>query len=73
MDPLDGWMDRLKWNDEKIIFFQDRVGSEFWKQVEQIGNDETGIMTTLSQTERGYPPPIEHIGKPIFIKNEMGE
>lgn len=49
-----------------------RVGSEFWKQVEQIGNDETGINMTLTQTERGYPPAIEHIGKPICIKNEMG-
>ncbi|EDO31470.1 predicted protein [Nematostella vectensis] len=49
-----------------------RVGSEFWKQVEQIGNDETGITMTLTQTERGYPPPIEHISKPITIKNEMG-
>ncbi|KXJ26552.1 MYCBP-associated protein [Exaiptasia diaphana] len=49
-----------------------RVGSEFWKQVQQVGNDETGIMSTLTQTEQGYPPPIEHIGKPIYVKNEMG-
>lgn len=49
-----------------------RVGSEFWKQVEQIGDEETGINMTLTQTERGYPPPVEHIGKPIYIKNEMG-
>lgn len=27
---------------------------------------------TLTQTERGYPPAIEHIAKPIYIKNEMG-
>ena len=27
---------------------------------------------TLTQTERGYPPALEHIGKPIYIKNEMG-
>lgn len=51
---------------------QDRVGSEFWKQVQQYGTDETGIMSTLTQTESGYPPPIEHIGKPIYVKNEMG-
>lgn len=49
-----------------------RVGSEFWKQVEQIGDDETGITMTLTLTERGYPPAIEHIAKPIYIKNEMG-
>ncbi|KAK2559432.1 MYCBP-associated protein [Acropora cervicornis] len=29
-----------------------RVGSEFWKQAEQIGDDETGINVTLTQTER---------------------
>ena len=28
---------------------------------------------TLTQTERGYPPAIEHIGKAIYIKNEMGK
>jgi len=49
-----------------------RVGSEFWKQMEQIGDDETGINMTLTQTERGYPPAVEHIGKPNSIKNEMG-
>ncbi|XP_078360257.1 MYCBP-associated protein-like [Oculina patagonica] len=49
-----------------------RVGSEFWKQVEPIGDDETGVNMTLTQTERGYPPAVEHIGKPIYIKNEMG-
>lgn len=26
-----------------LMTFVDRVGSEFWKQVEQIGDDETGI------------------------------
>ena len=26
-----------------LMMFVDRVGSEFWKQVEQIGDDETGI------------------------------
>ena len=26
-----------------LMMFADRVGSEFWKQVEQIGDDETGI------------------------------
>ena len=26
-----------------LCLIVDRVGSEFWKQVEQIGDDETGI------------------------------
>ena len=27
---------------------------------------------TLTQTERGYAPQIEHVGKPVTVKNEMG-
>lgn len=27
---------------------------------------------TLSQTERGYAPPVEHIRNPNIIKEEMG-
>ncbi|XP_071824825.1 MYCBP-associated protein-like isoform X2 [Apostichopus japonicus] len=49
-----------------------RVGSEFWKQQERIGNDLSGIHMTLSQTERGYAPPVEHIRNPNIIKEEMG-
>lgn len=48
-----------------------RVGSEFWKQAEAIGNDD-GISITLNQTERGLVPPIEHIGHPSHIREEMG-
>lgn len=28
---------------------------------------------TLTQTERGYPPVIEHVGKPVTVKREMGK
>ena len=28
---------------------------------------------TLTQTEKGYPPPIEHVSVPNVIKNEKGE
>ncbi|XP_070535835.1 MYCBP-associated protein-like [Ptychodera flava] len=49
-----------------------RVGSEFWKQVEKIGDDITGIQMTLTQTERGYPPPVEHIGNPKVVQQEKG-
>ena len=27
---------------------------------------------TLTQTEKGYPPPIEHVGIPASIRNEKG-
>ena len=27
---------------------------------------------TLTQTEKGYPPPIEHIGLPAKIREEKG-
>lgn len=49
-----------------------RVGSEFWSQQERIGNDLTGVHMTLNQTERGYPPPIEHVGVPKTILEEKG-
>ncbi|XP_064644995.1 MYCBP-associated protein-like isoform X2 [Lineus longissimus] len=49
-----------------------RVGSEFWKQKERIGDDLTGIHTTLTQTEAGFPPPIEHIDVPKYVKEEKG-
>jgi hypothetical protein len=47
-----------------------RMGSEFWQQHEQIGNNDSGISLTLTQTEKGHPPPIEHIGKPNQTKIE---
>lgn len=49
-----------------------RVGSEFWKQQEKFGDDLTGVHMTLTQTEKGYPPPIEHIGIPAKIREEKG-
>ncbi|XP_019630587.1 PREDICTED: MYCBP-associated protein-like [Branchiostoma belcheri] len=49
-----------------------RVGSEFWKQHERLGDDLSGLNMTLTQTERGYPPPFEHVGKPNFVKRETG-
>eukprot|EP00794_Sanderia_malayensis_P007220 gene7220-8028_t len=48
-----------------------RTGSEFWKQVENIGGD-FGINMTLTQTERGYAPAVEHIGKPDSTRLAMG-
>ncbi|XP_076438931.1 MYCBP-associated protein-like isoform X3 [Babylonia areolata] len=49
-----------------------RVGSEFWKQQEQFGDELTGIHMTLSQTECGYPPPVEHVGIPERVRDEKG-
>ncbi|XP_046857435.1 MYCBP-associated protein-like [Xenia sp. Carnegie-2017] len=49
-----------------------RTGSEFWRQSEQIGDDKTGIHMTLTQTERGYPSVVEHVGKPLSVRAEMG-
>ena len=28
---------------------------------------------TLTQTEKGYPPPIEHVGIPASIREEKGK
>ncbi|KAK2157198.1 hypothetical protein LSH36_196g08021 [Paralvinella palmiformis] len=49
-----------------------RVGSEFWNQQERIGDDLTGIHMAMSQTEKGYPPPIEHVGVPSIVQQEKG-
>ncbi|XP_021346742.1 MYCBP-associated protein-like isoform X3 [Mizuhopecten yessoensis] len=49
-----------------------RVGSEFWKQQERFGDDISGIHMTLTQSERGYPQPIEHVGIPQGVRNEKG-
>lgn len=49
-----------------------RVGSEFWHQQEQFGDDLTGLHMTLTQAQRGYPPPVEHIGLPAVVKEEKG-
>ncbi|KAK3576672.1 hypothetical protein CHS0354_004957 [Potamilus streckersoni] len=49
-----------------------RVGSEFWKQQERFGDELTGINMTLTQTEKGYPPPIEHVGLSKITRNERG-
>ncbi|XP_078330048.1 MYCBP-associated protein-like isoform X3 [Crassostrea virginica] len=49
-----------------------RVGSEFWKQQERFGDEETGIHMTLTKTEQGYPRPVEHIGIPKSVRQEKG-
>ncbi|XP_051889317.1 MYCBP-associated protein [Pristis pectinata] len=49
-----------------------RIGSEFWSLPPMIGDELSGVRATLNQTERGFPPPIVHIGKPQTIKKETG-
>ncbi|XP_038633722.1 MYCBP-associated protein isoform X4 [Scyliorhinus canicula] len=48
------------------------VGSEFWALPPMIGDELSGVASTLTQTERGFPPPIIHSGKPRTIKQETG-
>ncbi|KAK2186936.1 hypothetical protein NP493_182g04011 [Ridgeia piscesae] len=49
-----------------------RTGSEFWTQQEPLGDELSGIHVTVTQTLRGYPPPMEHIGQPKVTKQEAG-
>ncbi|NXM06474.1 MYBPP protein, partial [Tyrannus savana] len=47
-----------------------RVGSEFWSQPDRIGDELTGLMLTLTRTERGDREPITHVGKPRTVQKE---
>ncbi|KAM4662788.1 MYCBP-associated protein [Discoglossus pictus] len=49
-----------------------RVGSEFWNLSSHIGDELTGLTTTLTQTEKGYPKPPTYIAKSQVIKQETG-
>ncbi|CAG5114452.1 unnamed protein product, partial [Candidula unifasciata] len=49
-----------------------RIGSEFWFQQEQLGDDLKGLHMTLTQTQKGYPHPIEHVGLSKIVKKEKG-
>nr|XP_033816046.1 MYCBP-associated protein isoform X2 [Geotrypetes seraphini] len=50
-----------------------RVGSEFWHQTETIGDELSGLMTTVRQCDRGYPAPFIHVGKPPGTLKETNE
>ncbi|KAK6958793.1 MYCBP-associated protein-like isoform X1 [Biomphalaria glabrata] len=49
-----------------------RVGSEFWNQRRQLGDDLNGIHMTLTQTQKGNSPPVEHVGLSQVVKAEKG-
>ncbi|XP_076845508.1 MYCBP-associated protein isoform X2 [Brachyhypopomus gauderio] len=48
------------------------VDSEFWSVPQQYGDDLSGIMATLPQTERGNRQPITHISQPRSTRLESG-
>ncbi|XP_043970359.1 MYCBP-associated protein isoform X2 [Gambusia affinis] len=48
------------------------VGGEFWSLPQRLGDELTGIATTLTRTERGLKEPITHVGHPGTIHREMG-
>ncbi|XP_041960962.1 MYCBP-associated protein isoform X1 [Alosa sapidissima] len=49
-----------------------RVGSEFWNLPQRYGDEISGITATLTQTERGDPPPITHVAQPHTIRQQSG-
>ncbi|KAF4075454.1 hypothetical protein AMELA_G00234760, partial [Ameiurus melas] len=49
-----------------------RVGSEFWSVPQRFGDELSGIMATLTQTERGHAKPITHITQPHSTRLESG-
>lgn len=50
-----------------------RVGSEFWRQYESVGDDLGGLKMSLKVSERGKPDHVTRIGKPDLIREEFGE
>ncbi|NP_001089836.1 uncharacterized protein LOC734902 [Xenopus laevis] len=49
-----------------------KLGSEFWKLPQRIGDELSGLTLTLPRSDRGYPVPLTRIGKPHRIKEETG-
>ncbi|XP_059140041.1 MYCBP-associated protein-like isoform X2 [Physella acuta] len=49
-----------------------RIGSEFWNQQRLLGDENNGIHMSLTQAQRGYPPPVEHVGLSQLGKAEKG-
>ncbi|CAF4652346.1 unnamed protein product, partial [Rotaria sp. Silwood2] len=79
MNQTDRWRERkelLELMDATLPLLQNgknwRLNSEFWTQQQLIGDDDTGIHTTLTRTETGFPPPFETIGKPSVGLLETG-
>uniref|UniRef100_A0A8C8E8A0 MYCBP associated protein n=1 Tax=Otus sunia TaxID=257818 RepID=A0A8C8E8A0_9STRI len=49
-----------------------KARSEFWSQPQRIGDELTGLTTTLTQRERGCPEPVTRVGKPHTVRMETG-
>ncbi|XP_063675440.1 MYCBP-associated protein-like isoform X4 [Bolinopsis microptera] len=49
-----------------------RVGSEFWSQPQQIGEEDNSIVMTLNQSEQGKHPELERIGNPFISEGKQG-
>uniref|UniRef100_W5K4Y5 Mycbp associated protein n=1 Tax=Astyanax mexicanus TaxID=7994 RepID=W5K4Y5_ASTMX len=50
-----------------------RVGSEFWSVPQRFGDELSGITATLTQTQKGNPPPITRITQPLSARRESNE
>nr|XP_055060048.1 MYCBP-associated protein isoform X1 [Misgurnus anguillicaudatus]XP_055060049.1 MYCBP-associated protein isoform X1 [Misgurnus anguillicaudatus] len=48
------------------------AGSEFWNIPQHFGDELSGITATLTETERGKPPPLTRIGHPHATRLESG-
>ncbi|KAL5265042.1 hypothetical protein ACHWQZ_G005959 [Mnemiopsis leidyi] len=49
-----------------------RVGSEFWSQPQQIGEEDNSIVMTLNRSEQGRHPEMERIGNPFVNEGQQG-
>ncbi|CAF0839298.1 unnamed protein product [Adineta steineri] len=79
MNQTDRWRERkelIDLMDTTLPLLQNgknwRLHSEFWAQQQLIGDEDTGIHTTLTRTEIGCPLPVETIGKSNIGLHETG-
>ncbi|XP_028310735.1 MYCBP-associated protein [Gouania willdenowi] len=52
--------------------YNSHVGCEFWSLPQHLGDELSGITSTLTQTEQGRREPVTYVGQPNSIRQETG-
>eukprot|EP01137_Pigoraptor_chileana_P013405 Opistho-2@4664 len=57
---------------DRAITLLEKGSADFWRTSTVVGDELTGILSTLTRTERGEPPELEWLGKPGVVHFELG-